>query len=53
MRALLDRTPLVLETGACDLDGKNVMLFGAAPYWEAADVAWRDLQVLQGDGACR
>jgi hypothetical protein len=53
VRALIDRTPLVLETGACDLDGRNVMLFGAAPYWESAGVAWRDLQVLQGDGACR
>ena len=53
VRAFVDGTVLAFETGSCDLSGAHVLLQGSSPYWESADVAWKDLQVMRGDSHCR
>ena len=53
VRALIDGQPIAIETGVCDLDGGHVVLQGTTGYWDAADVAWKDLHLFRGEAGCR
>jgi len=53
-RALLDGAPVVLEVGACDLAGGEIILTGAwRDAYVPANVLWREVQILEGEPSCQ
>ena len=53
LRASLDGQPLVLETGACDLEGGSMILTGGGAAYVSANVLWREFRISEGDAGCQ
>ncbi|MBK9516773.1 MAG: serine/threonine protein kinase [Anaeromyxobacter sp.] len=53
LRASLDGQPLVIETGACDLEGGSFVLTAGGAAYVSADVLWREFRLSEGDSGCQ
>ena len=44
---------LVIETGACDLEGGSFVLTAGGAAYVSADVLWREFRLSEGDSGCQ
>jgi hypothetical protein len=53
LRVLVDDQLVVARIGCLDLSGHHVMLGGNAAAYQAAEVTWKHLNLLEGDAGCQ
>ncbi len=53
IRVSLDGQPLLAETGYCDYGGSNLVLGSATDSYTPSEIAWRGVDIWEGDPSCR